>query len=178
MRDAVEFERRGIPAVVLANDVFRPIADATAELLGLPSDYVERAVVYLPHPTSILTRERVQALIDAHWDEILAKLTGRPALSADGASAAPSLEESPLELARRAVDAFAEGLRADGAELVLRTYEEGVLQAQLDIFDAAACEGGVCLLPAPQLEAMIAALVRPALPGLRAVQLWDPRDPT
>lgn len=76
MRDAVELERRGVPTVVIANDVFEPIAHATAALLGLPADYVPRNVIYLPHPTSMLDRDAIHALIDARIDDIEAALTG------------------------------------------------------------------------------------------------------
>ena len=76
MRDAVELEGRGVPTIVIANDVFEPIAHATAALLGLPGDYVARNIIFLPHPTSMLDRDAIHALIDARIDAIEAALIG------------------------------------------------------------------------------------------------------
>ena len=76
LRDAAALEARNIPVVVLANDVFRPIAHSTAQLLGLERSYVEQNVVFFPHPTSNLTREQIFLLVDAAIDPIVASLVG------------------------------------------------------------------------------------------------------
>jgi len=79
MRDAAELEKRGVPAIVFANDVFKPMMYGTAELLGLPASYVDAHVVFFPHPTSNLTREQIYALIDGKIDQIVAAVDGAAA---------------------------------------------------------------------------------------------------
>src|ERR1700719_3667361 len=84
MRDAVALEARGVPTVILVNDVFQPIAHATQTLLGLPADYVEKNIVWLPHPTSNKSKGVLDALIDERIEEIRAKLSGRPVEAKNG----------------------------------------------------------------------------------------------
>lgn len=81
MRDAATFEAAGIPTVILVNDVFRAIANATASMLRLPAEYVAGHVIWLPHPTSNLTKAEAAALIDARLDEIRAALLNSPRTS-------------------------------------------------------------------------------------------------
>ena len=167
MRDAGALEALGIPAVILVNDVFEPIAHATAALLNMPAAYVAERVVWLPHPTSNLTKAQAAALIDERIDRIRGALAGRPAA---GAAVSRTASGDPLERARAIVDGLARSLRADGAELLLESYDDGVLRGRVLIGELT-CEDGSCIMPAPQLAKMIEAMVRPQIDGLRAVEL-------
>jgi hypothetical protein len=172
MRDAVALEARGIPTVILVNEVFVPIAEATGALLELPPDYAAKNIVWLPHPTSNKSKAELEALVDARIDEIRGKLLGR----AGAASGKPagSAASDPLETARAAIAGLAESLRADGAELALDGYRDGVLSATLRIGELT-CDDGSCILPTEQLERMLDAMVRPKIDSLRAVELREVR---
>jgi hypothetical protein len=170
MRDAAALEGLGIPTVILVNDVFEPIAHATAALLNMPASYVAEHVIWLPHPTSNLTKAQAAALIDERIEAIRGALAGT--VTREDAIAHASAE-APLERARTAVEGLAKSLRADGADLVLDSFEGGVLRGRLLAGDAV-CEDGSCLMPAPQLAKMVEALARPHVDGLRAVELEEP----
>ena len=74
LRDVAAFEQLGIPAVLVASDVFRDGADAQAAALGLP----ELRRVLLPHPIQNRTDEEVTALADTFAPAVLAALRGHP----------------------------------------------------------------------------------------------------
>ncbi len=170
MRDAVELEASGKPTTIVVNDVFTPIAHATAALLALPADYVERNVVWLPHPTSNLSRAAVSALVDDRMELIRDALLGRLAPAATAATNGAGGDA--LALARDTVAGLAGSLRADGAELVLLDFGDGVLAGELRIGDLT-CDDGSCIMPADSLAKMIEALVRPKVPALREVRLRE-----
>ena len=187
MRDAAALESRGTPTVIVVNDVFKPIAHATRALLGLPEDYVENNIVWLPHPTSNLSKEAAERLIDERIDEIRAKLTGRRDVSSNeqradapepqwSASAASARSTAPnnasLDAARAAIAGLTESLQVDGAYLELDAIDGGVLKGTLRLGDLT-CEDGSCIMPTPQLERMIEALVRPKLGRVVAVELKE-----
>ena len=173
MRDAVALEGLGIPTVILVNEVFIPIAEATAALLALPQDYPNRNIVWLPHPTSNKTKDQLEALVGERIGEIRAKLVGR----ADGAKTnrAPAVGNGDaLAAARAAVAGLADSLRADGAELALEDFRDGVLSATLNV-GSVTCDDGSCILPTEQLERMLDAMLRPKLDALQAVKLREVR---
>jgi hypothetical protein len=172
MRDAVSFEERGIPTVILVNEVFVPIAEATAALLALPQDYPQKSIVWLPHPTSNKTKDQLEGLVDERIDEIREKLMGRGSLSKTERRSAS--DGDPLEAARAAVAGLAASLRADGAELALDDFRNGVLSATLRI-GALTCDDGSCILPTEQLERMVDAMVRPRVDSLQLVKLHEIR---
>ncbi len=190
MRDAAALEVRGTPTVIIVNDVFKPIAHATRALLALPEDYVESHVVWLPHPTSNLSKAAAERLIDERIDEIRAKLTGRSDVSSNGqrssapepqssASAAsatsPAQNGAALEAARAAIAGLAESLRADGAFLELDEINDGILRGTLRLGELT-CEDGSCIMPTEQLERMIEALLDPKLGlAVRSVSLEEIR---
>ena len=70
MHDTYFFERRDIPAVFVASDVFRAAATAQAKSLGMP----DIARVFVPHPIQDATDEEMEAKAEAAVDEILACL--------------------------------------------------------------------------------------------------------
>ena len=80
LRDVLEFEREGKPAVLVASDVFTGAADKQARMLGQPA--ARRA--FVPHPIQDRTDDELRALADAAVDEIVA------ALVAGAQSTAPS----------------------------------------------------------------------------------------
>ena len=187
MRDAVALEARGVPTVILVNDVFKPIAHATQALLGLPADYVEKNIIWLPHPTSNKSKDVLDALIDERIEEIRAKLAGRPFESTNGrpqsannakpvaAKNGDARAEQVLAAAREAVAGLAASLRADRAELELDTLDGGVLRGTLRI-GSVTCEDGSCIMPAPQLARMVEALVKPVLGQVETVYLSESKD--
>jgi hypothetical protein len=170
MRDADTLERLGIPTAILVNDVFEPIAYATATLLNMPASYVEERVIWLPHPTSMLSKPQAQALIDARIDRIRAALDGTPAVAS-----APSQGISggdPLAAARSIAGGLAASLRADGADLVLDSFDGGVLRGRV-ILGELTCSDGSCIMPAPQLAKMLQAMIGTQLGDLQAVELSE-----
>ena len=173
MRDAVELEASGKPTVIVVNEVFAPIAHGTAALLALPEGYVEQNIVWLPHPTSNLTRAAVTALVDDRIGYVRDALLGRlSASSAAAAAAAAAAGTDVLAVARETVAGLAASLQADGAELALLDYGDGVLAGELRIGELT-CDDGSCVMPAPALAKMIEAMVRPKLPALREVRLRE-----
>ena len=183
MRDAVALEGRGIPTVILVNDVFKPIAEATRVLLGLPADYLEKNIVWLPHPTSNKSKDVLDSLIDERIDEIRAKLTGKTVAASNGhapsRTATTKLDapqtggsDQALAAARAAIEGLVASLRADGAHLVLDAIDGGVLHGTLRVGDAV-CEDGSCIMPAPQLARMVEALVRPVLADVETVEIRE-----
>ena len=176
MRDAVALEALGIPTVILVNDVFESIAHATAALLELPANYLAGNIVWLPHPTSNITRDAAEALIDERIAEIRAALLGR--VSEPMASAVLPLDATEvLAGARARIEGLANSLRADGADLVLNSFVGGILEGELRT-EGVTCEDGSCILPAEQLAKMIEALVRPNIPTLRRVVLHENGAPS
>src|SRR6202166_5325594 len=131
MRDAVTLEARGIPTVILVNEVFVPIADAPAALLALPQDYPNKNIVWLPHTTSNKTKDQLDRLIDDRIDEIRGNLMGRADASKIERKTASNGD--PLEAARAAIAGLAASLRADGAELALEGFRGGVLSGTLHV---------------------------------------------
>jgi hypothetical protein len=170
MRDAVTLEASGIPTAIVVNDVFAPIAHATAALLALPGDYVERNIVWLPHPTSNLSRAAVIGLVDERLGLVRDALLGRVATSANAPP--PAAASDPMALARATIAGLAASLQADGADLVLLDFENGVLAGEVRIGELT-CDDGSCIMPADSLAKMIEAMVRPKLPSLREVRLIE-----
>jgi hypothetical protein len=172
MRDAVALEARGVPTVILVNDVFKAIAHATQALLGLPDDYVENNIVWLPHPTSNKTKDVLDALVDDRIDEIRAKLLGRVAAGSANGRAPAAKPEEALVAARTAIAGLAASLQVDGAHLELDALDDGVLRGTIRIGELT-CEDGSCIMPTPQLARMVEALVKPVLPQVQAVELTE-----
>lgn len=82
-RDAVAFEREGVPTVLITTTAFEPLAMNQARFAG-----AERVrLVVLPHPFDTLTPDEVVARADATLDEVVALLLGN-----DGASTAGHLD--------------------------------------------------------------------------------------
>ena len=70
MHDIADLERRGVPGVFIASDVFVDAAEAQATALGFPA-----ARVFVAHPIQDRTDEEMVALADAAIDEVIARLT-------------------------------------------------------------------------------------------------------
>ena len=72
LRDVLEFEREGRPAVLVASDVFSAAADKQARMLGQPA--ARRA--FVPHPVQDRTDDELRALARAVVGEVLGALGG------------------------------------------------------------------------------------------------------
>ncbi len=67
LRDVLEFEREGRPAVLVASDVFTDAADKQARMLGQPA--ARRA--FVPHPVQDRTDDELRALAQHVVGELL-----------------------------------------------------------------------------------------------------------
>ena len=65
-----DLERRGIPTVFVASNLFIDAADAQSERLGFSP-----ARVFVEHPIQDRTDEEMQAIADAAVDELVSLLT-------------------------------------------------------------------------------------------------------
>ena len=72
LRDVLEFEREGRPAVLVASDVFSAAADKQARMLGQPA--ARRA--FVPHPVQDRTDDELRALAQSVVGEVLGALGG------------------------------------------------------------------------------------------------------
>ena len=146
-------EALDVPTVVFANDVFRPIAYGTGEIVGLSRAYVEQNVVFFPHPTSNLTRTQVFDLVDERAEAIVRSLLGTREAALE-----PDLEEHAREadaaMLQSMLDELRATLSADGADLTVGGFRDGALHLRLDV-DEAACADGACVLPRPNIVALI-----------------------
>jgi signal recognition particle GTPase len=70
LRDVLEFERDGKPAVLVASDVFTAAADKQARMLGQPA--ARRA--FVPHPVQDRTDDELRGLAQSVVDELIAEL--------------------------------------------------------------------------------------------------------
>ena len=67
LRDVLEFEREGRPAVLVASDVFTAAADKQAQMLGQPA--ARRA--FVPHPVQDRSDEELRELARSVVDELV-----------------------------------------------------------------------------------------------------------
>jgi hypothetical protein len=70
VHDIADLERRGVPGVFVASDVFVDAAAAQSAALGFPA-----ARVFVAHPIQDRTDEEMVALADAALDQVIALLT-------------------------------------------------------------------------------------------------------
>jgi hypothetical protein len=77
LRDVVEFEALGRPAVLVASDAFTDAAEHQARLLGQPA--LRRA--FVAHPVQDRTDDELRAMAREVAGEVLAALTGAAARS-------------------------------------------------------------------------------------------------
>jgi len=70
VHDIADLERRGVPGVFVASDVFVDAAAAQSEALGFPA-----ARVFVAHPIQDRTDEEMVALADAALGQVVALLT-------------------------------------------------------------------------------------------------------
>ncbi len=82
--DALELERRGMPAAALVTDALATNASATAEVRGAP----EFVFATVPHPIASLLPSEVRAVAEAVTTRIAQILLGRPGEN-EGNSAGP-----------------------------------------------------------------------------------------
>ena len=73
LRDVVELEGQGVPAVLVASAAFEDTAREQAKRLGQPA----LARVFVPHPVQDRTDDELRAMARAAVDETLERLTAR-----------------------------------------------------------------------------------------------------
>ncbi len=73
MHDLVDYETRGIPAVMVASSEFVRPARMQAEALGMPA--IASGSVFVPHPIQDATDDEMRAKARDAMDDILAALT-------------------------------------------------------------------------------------------------------
>ena len=71
MHDAVEFEKRGIPATVILTQIFRNAAEHQFKSRGMEG----HPLIELPHPISNLSYEQMHALAQQYVDQLARQLT-------------------------------------------------------------------------------------------------------
>ena len=70
MHDIVDLERRGVPGVFVASDVFVDAAAAQGKALGF-----EPGAIFVPHPIQDRTDEEIQAIADQVVDDLVVALS-------------------------------------------------------------------------------------------------------
>ena len=73
MHDLVDYEARGIPAVMVASSEFTGAAESQSAALGMPD--VARRAVWVPHPIQDATDEEMRGKARAALDAILDAVT-------------------------------------------------------------------------------------------------------
>ena len=76
MHDLVDYESRGIPAVMVASSEFKAVARTQADALGLPE--LAAGSVFVPHPIQDATDEEMRTKARDAVDAIVAALTAQP----------------------------------------------------------------------------------------------------
>ena len=71
VHDAVEFEKRGIPATVFLTSTFKNAAVHAFRAKGMDG----HPFIELPHPVSNLTQEQMRELTLRHVDDMVRQLT-------------------------------------------------------------------------------------------------------
>ena len=71
VHNAVEFEKRGIPATVIITSVFRNALEQQFIGKGMPG----HPCIELPHPVYYQSREELSAITCEHLDEVVRQLT-------------------------------------------------------------------------------------------------------
>jgi hypothetical protein len=74
MRDALDFEAAGIPAVCLVHSALVPAVKAMARIAGAP-DYPMIVVDYPHNPTAVWTKDEARELAEQVVDAVRARLT-------------------------------------------------------------------------------------------------------
>jgi hypothetical protein len=71
VHDAVEFEKRGIPATVILTQIFRNAAIHQFKSRGMEG----HPMIELPHPISNLSHDQMRALTLKYVDQLVRQLT-------------------------------------------------------------------------------------------------------
>ncbi len=158
VHDTVEFERCGVPTVLLTTTKFRPVVAALAAATGLP----EIRTLVVDHPIGGVDRATLHDRADAACDELVARFT-----TATFASATRSDSEQD------ALDELRALVAADGADFETVEFDgaAGTIRLRLLIPDAHCAE---CVMPRDALESV--AATRLARHGVHTVVIDDPRE--
>ena len=179
MLDAVRFEELGLPAAAILTEPFRATGQVMAELQG----FAGYPFATIPHPVASLSAEQVMAVADAVTPTVESLLlsgvadappeagTGSGAVVAIGSGGTDAADAGTPSL-EQLVEALAEGLRADRADLTAERSGSRII-FRLHIPDEACAE---CVMPSAMLVPMLQRRVAHELGRGLVVVLDDPRD--
>jgi len=167
VHDGIGFERLGIPSAVIITAPFIPTADAIAALDGLPS----YECVVVPHPVTSLDEAQLADRAVRAAAQVEALLLG---LQAPGrATGGPDLQVTPSAV-QEVVAPYRDGLRTDGADLIVEQVSRSGVAVRLTFSDEACM---ACVLPAAAIQRVLEHALTQGLGGHVPVQVVDPREP-
>ena len=172
MLDAVRFEELGLPAAAILTEPFRSTGLAMAELQG----FAGYPFATVPHPVASLSADQVMAVADAVTPAVERLLVGgvtdAPPVGPVGSGAAAIGAATASTGLDDVVEALAEGLRADRADLTAARSGSRIT-FRLHIPDESCAE---CVMPSSMLVPILQRRVDAELGPGWVVVLDDPRD--
>lgn len=173
--NAISLEQRGLAAVLIATDQFRPVLEATKRIGGLATV----AWAETPHPVANLTADELRhraVLIADQVERIVLEPLGWSENEADSSSTiSVNYEPDSDERVRAGIDEACQLIRADGGDMRLLSVSEGTVQLELLLQDASCAD---CVMPRAILERIVLDIVRRNAPEVLRVRIMDPRDDT
>lgn len=165
MHDGITFERLGIPTAVLITQPFLPTARAIAELDGLP-DY---SCVVVEHPITSLSEQQLADRARVAAGQVETVLLGNTA-----GQAAESLQTSQIALedVQQLLEPIQDGMRTDGADLVVATATDDLVSVRLAFSDETCTD---CIMPTETLHSTIATMLARHYGRPVSLSLQDPR---
>ena len=166
MHDVISFERLGIPSAVVITEPFLATARAIAALDGLPA----YEALVAPHPITSRSDDDLRRLARGLSVQVEAVLLGTPppASSPRGEAAVTSAA------AEEALRPYRDGLRSDGADLVVEVDADGRVRARLVVEDETCLD---CILPGDVITGIVERVLSDRFGRPVEVTLDDPRDP-
>lgn len=164
MRDSVELEWEGIPAVAVVHEAMRGSAQAIAQVSGM-ADQPFLTVGYPHVPLAIWTAGEIAEVTRELAPKVIALLTGAPEPSVDAMPTTRGFDAALTEI---------QGLaRADGGDLVVTRHADGVVDLRLVVETAHCVE---CIMPRPFLERVALSVFERAGAAVTEVRIDDPRE--
>lgn len=165
MHDVISFERLGIPSAVVITEPFVATARAIAAIDGLPS---YRALV-VPHPITSRSDGDLRRLARELSVQVEALLLGAPA---------PDVQpRGPVSVTAAAVEEalrqYREGLRSDGADLLVEVDSYSRVRARLVVTDQTCLD---CIMPGEVITDIVRSVLSARFDQPVDVILDDPRD--
>lgn len=163
MRDSIEFEWEGIPAVAVVHAAMTGSAQAMALVSGL-ADQRFLTVDYPHIPLAIWTDDEIRDVVAELAPKVIELLENTPVTEAP----TPSVDGFAAALAElQAV------VRADGGDLVVMRHEAEAVDLRLVVETAHCVE---CIMPRPFLEQVALNMFERAGAAVNEVHIDDPRE--